>query len=349
MITKTEKPYLTIPLLEVCNFRCVYCPPEGETYHTPKAVFAPETVKKVLATAVDADMEKVRFSGGEPLLYPHLQEVMAYAFELGLDVHMNTNGLLLTKHLHWLKLFPDLVLKVSLDAVTDASMKSVAKVAQIDKVLDGIRQGAKLGLVRRLNFVLTRLNADQIPGILALCKELGIGLKIFDMYPVPETEPAWHAYFAPIDVLSLAGEVLPPDLYTQKFGTPTQELLVDGVHVRIKNCFTGTRYHAMCESCPAFPCPEGLYCLQVTPSLTAVPCRLAPHLYEQCNDFDTLQATLQKFMGIYEESYFMNGFGAKYQSFHDTRLAELEGRSSVPASQPISLSTSVLHTETVRC
>lgn len=323
MAQKTMKPYVTIPLLEVCNFRCVYCPPEGETYHTPKAVFSPEKVSEVLDTAKSVGLTKVRFSGGEPLLYPHLEQVIQHAVNLGLEVHMNTNGLLLLKHLPWLKKFQGITIKVSLDAYTNNAMKTVAKVARIEKVVEGIREGVAAGIVKRLNFVLTRLNVDQVAGVLALCKELGIGLKIFDMYPVPETEQTWHAFFTPMDILRLNGTPAPVDPYTQKYGTPTEELIIDGVHVRVKNCFNGTRYHTICQECPAFPCPEGLYCLQVTPSMTVVPCRLGTHLYRLCQNSTDLSNALSEIMDIYNNSYHANLFGQKYQDFHDARLIEL--------------------------
>ncbi len=346
------KPYITIPLLEVCNFKCIYCPPEGETYHTPKAIFSPEAVCEVLDTAKSVGMTKVRFSGGEPLLYPHLEQVIQHAVYLGLDAHMNTNGLLLLKHLPWLKKFQGITVKVSLDAYTNNTMKAVAKVARIEKVIEGIKQGVAAGVVKRLNFVLTRLNADQIPGILALCKELGIGLKIFDMYPVPETEQAWLSFFAPIDVLRLKGDPAPVDPYTQKFGTPTKELIVDGVPVRIKNCYNGTRYHSMCKECPAFPCPEGLYCLQVTPSLTVVPCRLGTHLYQTCKSSTDLRNALSEIMTIYENSYHSNFFGQKYRQFHNDRLIELNGGQKAPLEDVPALGYTLPLTptgENIRC
>jgi len=259
------------------------------------------------------------------LMYPHLEQVISYAVNLGLEVHMNTNGYFLLKQLPWLRKYQGITVKVSLDAHTNEALKAVSKVSKIEQIIEGIRQGAAAGIVKRLNFVLTRLNADQIPGILALCKELGIALKIFDMYPVPETEQAWRAYFAPLEVLALNGEAAPIDLYTQKYGTPTEELLVDGVPVRIKNCFNGTRYHAMCQECAAFPCPEGLYCVQVTPSMTVVPCRLGLHLYRKCDDFSQLGSALTDIIEIYDSSYLAYDFGERYQYFHDARLIELAG------------------------
>jgi len=320
MSTKTVKPYVTISLIDVCNMKCVYCPPMGENYRTSKNLFSVENVKGVVKTAVSMNIPKIRFTGGEPLLYPHLQEVTEYAAANGLIVHINSNGLLLTKHLHWMQYVKNLVVKVSLDAATPKALYEMSGVNRLDRILDGVRQGAALGIVKRINFVLTSMNADQIPGVLALCKEVGIGLKIFDMYPVPETDTHWNMVYMPPDALPLEGRATAPYGYTNRYGTPTRELLVDGVPVRIKNCFDGTRYHDMCKTCPAYPCPEGLYCMVVTPSLTVVPCRLGTHLHRPCNTFSDLQDALNDIVELYDESYYVNGFGDKYRVFYDEAL-----------------------------
>ncbi|MCB8967687.1 MAG: radical SAM protein [Ardenticatenaceae bacterium] len=325
-----SKPYLTISLTDVCNLRCVYCPPAGENYHTPTTMMNPEQACAILDTAVALGVHKVRFTGGEPLLYPHLATVMRHAATCNLEVHINTNGLLLAQNLAWLKTIPNLFVKVSLDAHTNAAMRRIAGAGQAKRVIEGLRQAAVTGIVQRVNFVLTQLNVDEVPGILALCRELGIGLKIFDMFPVPETAVLWQTLYAPIEAINLDGEPAPPYAYTRQYGTPTRELIVDGVHVRIKNCQDGTRYHTVCQQCPFFPCPEGLYCLLVTPSLTVVPCRLGEHLYRHCHDFAELRQAIAQAIQLYQESYFANLFHETHQDFYAASLnhcpqAEFEG------------------------
>ncbi len=314
------KPYLSMSLIDICNFRCVYCPPAGENYHTPRAVFDLDKAKALLDMAAELGMGKVRFTGGEPTLYPHLRAIVEYGADLGLEVHVNTNGLLLHQHFDWMKDVPRLVVKISLDAVTREALSRVNGVTRLDTVLANLRRGAELGLVKRINFVLTRLNVDQVPGVLALCKELGLSLKIFDMYPVPETEDRWRQLYAAPDALHLEGTAAPAYAYSQKFGTPTRELLIDGVPVRIKNCFDGTHYHATCRNCPNFPCPEGLYCLLVTPSLTVAPCRLGAHLQRACRVLHEVKAALQAALTLYEESYFANWFGRQHRAFYRQHL-----------------------------
>ena len=316
------RPYITISLIDICNMKCVYCPPMGENYHTPHKFFAPQKVKLVLATAVSLGMSKVRFTGGEPLLYPYLEDVTTYAANLGLTVHINTNGLNLGRHLRWMQDVENLVVKVSLDAVDEIVFREMSGARGVERVIDAIRQGAALGVVKRINFVLTRLNADQIPGVLALCREVGIGLKIFDMYPVPETALHWQMVYMPPDALLVEGRAAAPYAYTSRYGTPTRELVVDGVPLRIKNCFDGTRYHKRCQECAAYPCPEGLYCLAVTPALRVAPCRLGDHLQRPFTTNAELTIALQEACQLYDESFYVNAYGEAHQDFYAQALAQ---------------------------
>jgi len=294
----------------------------GENYHTPHQFFAPKKVKQVLETAVSLNMSKVRFTGGEPMLYPYLEEVTTYAASLGLTVHINTNGLNLSRHLRWMQDVENLVVKVSLDAVDEDVFCEMSGARGVERVVEAIRQGADLGVVKRLNFVLTRLNADQIPGVLDLCREVGIGLKIFDMYPVPETELHWQMVYMPPDALAVEGRAAAPYAYTSRYGTPTRELIVNGVPLRIKNCFDGTRYHDRCQECAAYPCPEGLYCLVVTPSQRVVPCRLGDHLHLHFANPTELKAALQEACQLYDESFYFNAYGEAHQDFYAQALAQ---------------------------
>ncbi len=298
------KPYLTLSLTEQCNMRCVYCPPAGENYHTQRAIFSLPKLSNVLRLAAALDLGKVRFTGGEPLLYPDLRAAVEAAAGWGLEVHINTNGLLLEHHLGWMSAIPNLQIKVSLDAVLPQTLERISGVNRLEQILNGLRWGAQLGLVRRINFVLTRLNADQFPGVLDLCRSLGVGLKVFDMFPVPETALRWQELYQAVDELPLAGEVLPEYPYAAHFGTPTRELCIRGVHVRIKSCLDGTHYHPSCENCPFFPCPEGLYCLMVTPSLTVVPCRLGEQHFCACRDLGQVRAAIEQGLELYAHSYY---------------------------------------------
>lgn len=315
-MSKFLKPYIAISLTDVCNLRCVYCPPAGENYHTPTVMMPLERACGILDTAAELGLQKVRFTGGEPLLYPHLQAVVEHAAQCGLSVHLNTNGLLLAQNLDWLAKIPGIHIKVSLDAHTNPAMQRIAGAGQAKRVIAGLRRAAAAGIVQRINFVLTRLNVDQVPGILALCRELGIGLKLFDMFPVPETAVQWQHLYAPIAALNLDGDPAPPYAYSHQFGTPTRELMIDGVPVRIKDCQNGTRYHDRCQHCPFFPCPEGLYCLLVTPSLTVVPCRLGEHLYHHCQDFAELREAVASVIELYNESTYANLFRDTQPDFY---------------------------------
>ncbi len=126
MSQKTVKPYATIPLFKVFNFRNGYRPPEESICHPP------EKVCKALNMVKSVGITQVRFSEEEPLLYPYLEQVIQYAVNLELEVYINANIRLLLKHLPWLKKFQGSIkVKVRFDTRPHGSMAT-------EQVADGL-------------------------------------------------------------------------------------------------------------------------------------------------------------------------------------------------------------------
>lgn len=87
-----------VQILRECNYRCSHCsqsaPHSGDTDLQPISVGEFEQRLRVL---VDDGLERIRLTGGEPLLHPHVTELVAHASGKGIDVSVVTNGLLLER------------------------------------------------------------------------------------------------------------------------------------------------------------------------------------------------------------------------------------------------------------
>lgn len=86
-------------LLRQCNYKCAHCSQDAP--HISDMKFSPvplHTVIEQLNTLIDAGLERVRFTGGEPLLHPNLAEVVRYAKSRHLNTSIVTNGALLLHH-----------------------------------------------------------------------------------------------------------------------------------------------------------------------------------------------------------------------------------------------------------
>lgn len=98
MLTNSEKEYflpsINYHLTKACNYKCKFCFARFNSVHSCLEF---EEAKKLITLFVTAEVQKVTFVGGEPLLYPHLGELIRYTKELGVTTMVVTNGLLLTE------------------------------------------------------------------------------------------------------------------------------------------------------------------------------------------------------------------------------------------------------------
>lgn len=161
---------LRISVTDRCNFRCVYCMPKAifdSNYpYLPRAeLLSFEEIERVARLLVAQGVEKIRITGGEPLLRRGLEKLIEQLAKLPVEVTLTTNGALLEKKAQSLK---DAGLKritVSLDALDDATFKRMNDVDfAVDDVLQGIEAAAKIGLAPiKINCVVKRgMNDDQI-------------------------------------------------------------------------------------------------------------------------------------------------------------------------------------------
>ena len=149
---------LRISVTDRCNFRCVYCMPkevfDKDYQFLPHGLLLSfEEITRVAKIFIAHGVEKIRLTGGEPLLRKNIEKLIEMLASLTtldgkpLDLTMTTNGSLLTKKAQSLK---DAGLKrvtVSLDSLDDATFKRMNDVDfPVSDVLDGIDTAHKVGL-----------------------------------------------------------------------------------------------------------------------------------------------------------------------------------------------------------
>ena len=154
---------LRISVTDRCNFRCVYCMPRdvfGRDYpflpHDALLTF--EEIARVAGVFAGLGVEKIRLTGGEPLLRKNLERLVAMLAPLPVDLTLTTNGALLARKAQALA---DAGLKrvtVSLDALDDATFKAMGDTdTPVAKVLEGIDAAARAGLAPiKVNAVIKR-------------------------------------------------------------------------------------------------------------------------------------------------------------------------------------------------
>ena len=155
---------LRISVTDRCNFRCVYCMPKtvfGRDYSflDRKELLTFEEITTLARAFVANGVEKVRLTGGEPLLRRDIERLVALLAEIpGLDLTLTTNGTLLPQKAAALRAAGLTRVTVSLDSNDDAVFRAMNDVDfPVERVLEGIEAAAAAGLTPvKVNMVVKR-------------------------------------------------------------------------------------------------------------------------------------------------------------------------------------------------
>src|SRR5436190_5596047 len=134
---------LRVSLTDRCNFRCFYCLPHGEPPMAAKEqMLSYEEIEYVCGIFVDLGIEKIRLTGGEPMMRRDIEQIIHKLAQLkgsGLrDLALTTNGYFLPHRAHSLKEAGLDRITISLDSLKRDVFKQMTGVDVLDRVVEGI-------------------------------------------------------------------------------------------------------------------------------------------------------------------------------------------------------------------
>ncbi len=187
---------LRISITDRCNFRCTYCMPKevfGKDYQflERSALLSFEEITRLARAFVKHGVEKIRLTGGEPLIRRNIEQLIAMLAEIpGLDLTLTTNGSSLAKKANALKAAGLTRITVSLDSLDDAVFKGMNDVDfPVAKVLEGIAAAKDAGLAPiKINMVVKRgVNEQSIVPMARYFREQGHILRFIEYMDVGHT------------------------------------------------------------------------------------------------------------------------------------------------------------------
>ena len=159
---------LRISVTDRCNFRCTYCMPKSvfdkDYIFLPRAeLLSFEEIIRLAKAFVDCGVEKIRLTGGEPLLRKNIERLIAELARLPVEITLTTNGSLLKQKARALRDSGLTRLTVSLDALDDAIFRSMTDADfPLIAVLEGIDSATSIGFASiKINCVVRRGVNDQ--------------------------------------------------------------------------------------------------------------------------------------------------------------------------------------------
>jgi len=190
---------LRISVTDRCNFRCVYCMPKevfgrGYRFMDRKELLTFEELERLAHAFVAHGVEKIRITGGEPLLRRDVEVLVRRLVAIGgLDVTLTTNGALLPQKAQALADAGLRRITVSLDSLDDATFREMNDVDfPVSRVLDGIDAAAAAGLAVKVNAVVKRgANDDQVVELARHFRGTGHILRLIEFMDVGATN-AWR-------------------------------------------------------------------------------------------------------------------------------------------------------------
>ncbi|KAB7505826.1 Molybdenum cofactor biosynthesis protein 1 [Armadillidium nasatum] len=179
--------YLRISLTERCNLRCQYCMPgEGVDLTPNNKLLTTEELIEISRLFVNEGVDKIRLTGGEPMIRKDLVHIIGSLSNLGID-HMGitTNGILLTRKLRELQKAGLTHINVSLDTLIPAKFEFITRRKGWNKVMEGINLALELGYSPlKINCVVMRgTNEDEITDFVRLTKDKNIDVRFIEYMP----------------------------------------------------------------------------------------------------------------------------------------------------------------------
>ncbi|MEL0218051.1 MAG: GTP 3',8-cyclase MoaA [Gammaproteobacteria bacterium] len=175
---------LRVSLTAACNYACTYCVPDGKRLMPAKQELTALELLKLVSYLKDAaGIDKVRVTGGEPLITPKFDEFLMGLGELGFeDVSLTTNAQKLSEKIDVIEAAGIRRLNISLDTLNPLKFKQIARGGDLATVLDGIAAAQARGIKLKINMVPMRtVNRDDVLPLLKFCLERDIELRFIEL------------------------------------------------------------------------------------------------------------------------------------------------------------------------
>lgn len=179
--------WAVLEITESCNLNCVWCYANSNSaIMKARKHMSLKDLERLLKRLSDAGVRQVTYSGGEPTVYPHIKEAVKMARDMGLIVHMNTNGFAFTKELAAdLKQAGLSQIQTNIESINPAKHDCIRGMrGSFERSVKALINAQEASITPVSQTVLTSLNENEIESIFSL--SLGLGVKrcrTWDMTP----------------------------------------------------------------------------------------------------------------------------------------------------------------------
>eukprot|EP01102_Stenamoeba_stenopodia_P001607 TRINITY_DN1143_c0_g1_i4.p1 TRINITY_DN1143_c0_g1~~TRINITY_DN1143_c0_g1_i4.p1 ORF type:complete len:347 (-),score=85.90 TRINITY_DN1143_c0_g1_i4:90-1130(-) len=181
--------YLRISLTERCNLRCQYCmPEEGVNLTESSKILTSAEIFRIAKLFVEEGVNKIRFTGGEPLVRKDIEEIVTNVGKLAPSLKtmaITTNGIVLARKLPALHAAGVSLFNISLDTLKPDKFTAITRRLGWDKVWHAINLAVEFGYdpVKINCVVMKGVNDDEIADFVALTEKMPFDIRFIEYMP----------------------------------------------------------------------------------------------------------------------------------------------------------------------
>ena len=179
---ETIKYLAFIEITNSCNMKCKHC--MNWSVENSNKGFEKEKILKLIKELYENNTEEIYISGGEPLLYPYIDDVILYANSLGIKVTLATNALEISNHLEIIKKGVQLV-SISLDGIGKTHDNFRGVTGSFDNCVKVFKLLKENNVKTRISAMVWRGNVEELEKIIFLAKSYGVS-KVNLAFLIPE-------------------------------------------------------------------------------------------------------------------------------------------------------------------
>ena len=247
--------YLRVSVTDRCDFRCVYCMSENMTFLPKKELLTLEELDRMCSTFVGLGVEKLRITGGEPLVRRDIMtffNAMTRHLDSGAlrELTLTTNGSQLERFADQLYAAGVRRVNISLDTLDQDKFAEITRWGRLPQVLRGVDAAQKAGLRVKINAVaLKGFNEDELPTLTRWCAERDMDLTWIEVMPMGDlgNEDRLGQYWSLKEVRARYDDHYTVTDLAERTGGPARYVRLEETGQKIG--FITPLSHNFCESC----------------------------------------------------------------------------------------------------
>ena len=262
-----ERPIISlrISITNRCNVNCIYCHHDGMLDSSSE--MTPDEIYEICRIAKKLGVEKIRLSGGEPLVRPDIVDIVEKVNSLDFkDISITTNGIFLDKYAQ------DLVdagldrINVSLDTLDEETYQMIVGKNVLQRVKDGIVKSCEVGMypVKINMVVMNNINNDEIMDMFEFTKEHGVILQLIEIIESESCDDNDFnsQYHYPLAEFEKYLAEIADEVKVRPFMQDRKKYFIDGGEIEVVHPVDNTNF---CKNCTR---------LRITPEGKIKPCLL---------------------------------------------------------------------------